>query len=87
MLIIRIPKPENLQVLFANATADAKKHNISWRGDMQHGRGSHRGFEGSYVVDETHITITVSKKPLWVSQSMIEKEIKKYLAQAVDYQS
>ena len=80
-MTIKVSKPQNLQALYAKAIKDAAQHNISWTGDMQQGSGSGFGFEGSYVVDDEHIIIHVRKKPLLVSKSRIEKEVKEYVSQ------
>ena len=78
-ITIKIPKPKNMQALFSKARIDAKKHNISWTGDIQQGHGAGFGFEGSYVVDGDYITICVLKKPPLVSKALIERKVKEYL--------
>jgi hypothetical protein len=81
MTVLKFLRPKDLQALFARATSDAEKHEISWSGDIHQGHGAHMGFEGSYVVCENYITISVTKKPLWASKSLVEKEVAKYLSQ------
>jgi len=81
MLTIKVPKPQDLQAVLAKAKRDIETHDISWVGDSQQGQCSSRGFEGSYVVDADYITVTLTKKPLWVTKARIEQEVKKYLAQ------
>ena len=75
----KVRKPTNLQELFERAKSDAKEHNITWNGDIKHGHGSGFGFEGSYSVDIHFITITVFKKPLLISKTKVEREVKKYI--------
>ena len=79
-LTIKVAKPKNMQVLFSKAKNDAKKHNISWAGDIQQGHGTGFGFEASYTVDTDYITICVLKKPPLVSKALIERKIKEYLS-------
>ena len=80
MLEIKIPKPKNVHSLFSTVKKDAEEKNISWTGDIHSGHGESRGFECSYVVDGDYVTITVTKKPPWVTKAKIEKEIKKYFS-------
>ena len=80
-LTIQLPKPRDIQALFSRATADADKHNITWRGDIHQGQGAGRGFEGSYTVDTESITIYVLKKPAWVTKARIEKAVRQYVLQ------
>jgi hypothetical protein len=80
VLIIKIPKPNNLQELLERAKSDADKHDLSYEGDITKGHASGKGFEGSYTIDANFITIRVNKKPVLVSKAKIETEIKKYLA-------
>ena len=81
MLIIKVPRPKDLQSVFTKAKSDAEKNNISWSGDINQGSGSGFGFEGDYVVDENFITVRVLKKPFWATNARIEKEVKSYLSQ------
>jgi len=79
VLTIKVPKPNNLSALFARAKNDADKHSISYEGDINSGHGSGMGFEGSYTIDADFIIIQVLKKPVFVSKSKIESEVKKYI--------
>jgi len=80
-MTIKINKPQDINALFLKAKEDAIKHNITWTGDLHSGHGSGFGFEGKYVVDENHITITVLKRPLLATKSRIEREVKNYVTQ------
>jgi len=80
-MTIKVNKPQDINALFLKAKEDAAKHNITWTGDIQQGHGSGFGFEGRYAVDESHITVTVLKRPLFASKSRIEREIKNYVTQ------
>jgi len=77
-MTIKVRRPQNLQALYTKAKNDAAEHGIIWTGDMQQGSGSGFGFEGSYIVDDEYIIVHVLKKPLLVSKSRIEKEVKEY---------
>ena len=79
---IRLDRPKDLQAVFSKAKRDVDKRGISWSGDTQQGHCSGFGFEGTYVVDEGYITITVLKKPLFITKARIDKEIKRYLGLA-----
>ena len=78
-MTVKVNKPRDMQALFLKAQKDAEKHGITWSGDMQAGRGEGFGFEGKYVVDENHIIVTVTKRPLFASKSRIEREVKSYI--------
>jgi len=80
-MTIQVPRPQNLQALYDRAKSDAQKHDIKWSGDMQQGHGSGFGFEGKYVVDESYITVTVVKRPLLVSKTRVQNEVRRYIAQ------
>jgi hypothetical protein len=79
MITIKVPRPANLQALFDHAKRDAQEHNISCSGDLSKGEGSGFGFAGSYTVDDTHITVRVTKKPFIVTAGKIEKAVKEYI--------
>lgn len=78
-MIIKVDKPRDIHALYQKAKDDAAKHGIIWSGDIRQGQGSGFGFEGRYIVDEHSITIFVQKKPLLVSKSRIEREVKNYV--------
>ena len=80
-MIIKVNRPKNIQALFLKAKEDAANRDITWSGDLNQGHGSGFGFEGRYVVDENHITITVLKRPLLASKSRIEREVENYVKQ------
>ena len=80
-MIIKVPKPKDLQALLDRAKSDADKHGILYEGDITAGHGSGMGFEGRYVIDADFIIIHVLKKPMFVSKAKIETEVKKYISQ------
>jgi len=80
-MIIKVTRPQDMHALYTRAKNDAEKHGIKWTGDMQQGHGSGFGFEGRYVVDANYITVTVLKKPLFVTKARVEREIKQYVSQ------
>jgi hypothetical protein len=69
-----------LQALYARALSDARQHNIVCTGDLERGEGSGFGFAARYVVDETHITIHVTRKPFIVPAARIEKAVRDYVS-------
>ncbi|MCL2286375.1 MAG: hypothetical protein FWC32_08430 [Firmicutes bacterium] len=78
-MIIKVNKPQDIHALFDKAKKDAAENGITWQGDITQGHGSGFGFEGQYVIDENHITITVTKRPLLVSKSRIKNEVENYV--------
>jgi len=80
-MTIQVNRPKDLQALYTRAKGDAEKHGIKWEGDLQQGHGEGFGFEGRYNVGVDCITVTVLKKPLLVSKTRIQNEVKKYVAQ------
>ncbi|MCL2201478.1 MAG: hypothetical protein FWB75_05885 [Oscillospiraceae bacterium] len=78
-MTIKVNRPENMEALYSRCKRDAEANGIAVTGDMHKGSAKGFGFEGSYVVDENFITITLAKKPPFISKSRIEKEISNYL--------
>ena len=80
-MTVTAAKPTNIEALYAKAKADALKHGIICSGDTTKGQGSGFGFEGSYVVTDTSIIVTITKKPMLATKARVEKEVKKYISQ------
>ena len=76
-LTIYLPKPSDLFGTLQMLRNKAAQHNISFSGDVESGYGSGRGFEASYKVQGDKVVLTVHKKPLLVSKSMIINEVTK----------
>jgi hypothetical protein len=81
---IKVEKPENLRAVVARLKNDAKRYNVFFEGGNYSGRGSGYGFDGTYVVDGNFITIDVRKKPVFITKTRVEKEIRKYLSKQED---
>lgn len=78
-LTFKADKPANLKAALARAKNDAAKRGIFCEGDAQRGRASGLGFSGVYVVGQDYITISVLKKPPFITNAMIERAVRKYL--------
>ncbi|MCG8313593.1 MAG: DUF2610 domain-containing protein [Pseudomonadales bacterium] len=55
----------------------AEKYNVEFTGDHSSGFAKGHGFHISYQIEGKNCTLTVSKKPLLVPWSMIEKQLAK----------
>ena len=75
-------KPRNLQKTFDRVKREVEKYNGYLHGDLKKGRISSSGVEGTYVVTDTTVEITILKKPLIVTNAYIEKEIKEIFREA-----
>jgi hypothetical protein len=80
ILTLKFIKPKDMQALFSRVKNEASQNKISWEGDIHSGHCTGRGFEGTYAADADYITISVLKKPPFVSKSRIEGAIKEYLS-------
>lgn len=59
------------------AAADSGVH---FQGDEQQGRFAGHGIEGSYAIEETKLTVQISRKPIIMPWSMIESSMRKFFA-------
>ncbi len=67
-------------VLIARAEALAKANGIRFSGDGDAGVFSGMGAAGSYQRRGQDLTITVDKKPIFVSWGMIEAQLKEFFS-------
>ena len=79
-LIIKIDRPKNIRAVLSKVKNDAKIYNVNFEGNHKNGVASGSGFKANYIVDKDDITVCVLEKPIFVSKSRIEKEVRKYLA-------
>ena len=77
-----IKKPDNLQEVLSQIERDIKKEGGTFRGDVTSGDISINTplgeVKGSYKAGDDLIKITITKKPLVVTESRVKEELKKY---------
>ena len=61
---IYLKKPANLGTVLEIVKEDAKKYNLVFAGDVNKGRGSGYGCEGTYTADDKHVILDVKKSRL-----------------------
>jgi len=72
-----VEKPNDFSEVFFKVQELLKKEGGEIRGDEQKGTILSHGVLGEYEVLEEYILIKIKKKPLFVPNKLIEKEIKK----------
>ena len=70
-----IPLTGDAEALVARAEKAARQHNAEFSGDISAGRFAGRGVEGQYKVQGDTVTVTITKKPLWILGPWVEKSI------------
>ncbi len=68
-----LPVEELLEKLYELAG----KHDVEFQGDNHKGYAKGKGFHVHYVIDGNQCTLTVTKKPLLVPWSLVERSLKK----------
>jgi hypothetical protein len=68
---VDIPADTDLEKALVVATREAEKKGIIFSGDTTEGSVSGMGVSGSYTISEYVMTITIDKKPFFVSENMI----------------
>lgn len=58
----------------------AEKNGVRFNGDHQQGQFGGMGIEGRYGIDGETLTITIGKKPILLTWSMIEAKLRDFLA-------
>ncbi len=59
----------------------AAGNGVKFEGDVQQGRFSGHGIEGSYAIENARLlTIQISRKPIIMPWSMIESSMRKFFA-------
>ena len=72
-----IDKPKDLNKALAKVKGEIEKNKGSLTGDEKGGSISMNGVKGTYRVTAHAVEITITKKPIIVSNTYIEKEIRK----------
>ena len=82
---ISIQKPNNLGKALEKAKEEAANSGVLFSGNEQSGQGEGFGFMASYIVQDSNIVITVNKKPFFITESKLVKEVgnfwEEYLAE------
>jgi len=73
-----IKKPDNLQEVLFQVERDINSEGGTLKGDLNSGKISIKGVEGSYKVEGDVIKITITKKPFIYPESTVKSEIVKY---------
>ena len=69
--------PESADVIIQKLAQAAVRYDVEFRGDIVSGYARGKGFHVDYVIQGEHCTLTVTKKPLLVPWSMVEKALGK----------
>jgi len=77
-MTIKLNKPERLNEVLALAESAALQHGVNYTRDAMNGHGSGNGFAGQYTIESDHILVKITKKPFYVTESRIKKEVKDY---------
>ena len=77
-----INKPSNITAALSKVSATIKNSGGSFSGNENSGRFSGSGVEGKYDVTGNYIKITITKKPFFYPESVVENEIRKYFRTA-----
>ena len=67
------------QQIIDKVTRIASEKGIEVAGDLQQGRLAGHGVNAEYQLESSALTITVNKKPLIVSWSMVEKMLSQFV--------
>ena len=68
---------EDPQVIVEKLYKLANKHDIEFQGDHEKGFAKGKGFNVEYVVEGTMCTLTVTKKPMLIPWSLVERQLEK----------
>ena len=68
---VEIPADIDLDKALAVATKEARQNGVTFSGDTSNGSVSGKGMSGSYAIDDRTMTITIDKKPFFISENMI----------------
>lgn len=69
------PLPDTAEVVIAKLRALAEQHDVEFVGDTLKGHAAGKGFHITYLIAGTDVTVTVTKKPLLVPWSIVEKAL------------
>ena len=79
-MTITLIKPKNFHAILEQIAEEAREYNITFQQNSTNGYGSGYGFSGEYNVYNDHILITVIRRPFFISDSKIEREVREYWA-------
>jgi hypothetical protein len=75
---IEIPLHEDASQLLERAREAALKYGARVAGDGERGEFAGKGIHGAYAIDGGRLAITISKKPMLLPWSVIEKTVRKF---------
>ncbi len=58
----------------------AEKNGVHMSGDHQHGKFIGMGIEGRYQIEGDVLTLTILKKPMLISWSLMEAKVREYFS-------
>ncbi len=64
--------------VITKAKVSAKKNNVLFTGDEREGQFSGMGVEGKYGIQGDDLTITIEKKPLLITWSLLESKLRDF---------
>jgi len=83
-ITVRTERPTNPKSVLSAAKREAEKHNFSFKGTETSGSASGNvagfAFKGGYVLHPSYLEITVTKKPIFIPNALVESEIVKFCA-------
>ena len=66
--------------LVERAKQAARQNHVEFNGDENSGNFSGDGVAGTYTVKDHTITVTISRKPFYVTMAMIEGHVRQFFA-------
>jgi hypothetical protein len=69
------PLPDTADVVIGKLRALAERHDVEFEGDVFKGYANGKGFHITYLIAGADVTVTVTKKPLLVPWSVVEKAL------------
>ena len=69
------PLPESAESVIQKLEKLAVRHDVEFKGDIRAGYARGKGFHVDYVIFGESCTLTVTKKPLLVPWSVVEKAL------------
>ena len=67
--------PESAESIIMKLEQLAVRYEVEFKGDVSRGYARGKGFHVDYVIVGEHCTLTVTKKPLLVPWSVVEKAL------------
>ncbi|MAR93080.1 MAG: hypothetical protein CML06_19715 [Pseudomonadales bacterium] len=69
--------PEDPVVILERLNELAAEHNVEFEGDHESGYARGKGFHMEYVVEGEFCTLTVTKKPMLIPWTLVERQMEK----------